>query len=67
VLSVDLDLRKVRPGERKVFSLPLPKGTSADSAVLLTVRLDTPAAQVVHFANDAMREGDAVRLPSVAL
>ena len=57
----------MRLGERKVFSLSLPKGTSADSAVLLTVRLDTPAAQVVHFANDAMREGDAVRLPSVAL
>jgi hypothetical protein len=28
----------------------------------LSVRLDTPAAQVVHFANDAMREGDAVRM-----
>ena len=54
----------MRLGERKVFSLSLPKGTSADSAVLLTVRLDTPAAQIVHFANDAMREGDAVRLPS---
>ena len=62
VRSVDMDLRKVRPGERKVFSLPLPKGASASSGVLLSVRLDTPAAQVVHFANDAMREGVAVRL-----
>ena len=44
VLSVDMDLRKVRPGERKVFSLPLPKGASASSGVLLSVRLDTPAA-----------------------
>ena len=60
--SVDIDLRKIRPGERKAFALPLPKGASASSAVLLTVRLDTPAAQVVHFANDAMREGDSLRL-----
>lgn len=62
VRSVDMDLRKVRPGERKTFVLPLPKGASASSGVLLSVRLDTPAAQVVHFANDAMREGVAVRL-----
>ena len=60
--SVDIDLRKIRPGERKAFALPLPKGASASSAVFLTVRLDTPAAQVVHFANDAMREGDSLRL-----
>lgn len=59
---VAIDLRKICPGEKKTFALPLPKGTSANVPVLLTVRLDTPAAQVVHFANDAMRQGDAIRL-----
>ena len=59
---VPLDLRKIRPGEKKTFVLRIPKGAGPGAPVLLTVRLDTPAAQVVHFANDAMREGDAVRL-----
>lgn len=60
--SVPLDLRKILPGERRPFALRLPKDATPGAPVLLTVRLETPAAQVVHFANDAMREGDAVRL-----
>ena len=60
--AVEIDLRKVRPGEKKTFNLPLPKGASSTSAVLLTVRLDTPAAQPVLFANDAIRSGDGFRL-----
>ena len=62
VRPVSLDLRKIRPGERKSFSLPLPGGASAGADPVLTVRLETPAAQVVHFANDALRAGEGIRL-----
>lgn len=59
---VPLDLRKLCPGERKTFTLRLPKGAPHGAPVRLTVRLNTPAAQVIHFANDALRDGDALRL-----
>ncbi|MBR2838009.1 MAG: DUF4874 domain-containing protein, partial [Kiritimatiellae bacterium] len=62
---VDFDLRDLRPGERKAYSLPMPASASADVPVLLSVRLDTPAAQSVHFANDALRVGDATCLRGV--
>lgn len=62
VRPVPLDLRKLSPGERKAFTLRLPKGAPPGAPVLLTVRLETPAAQVIHFANDALRAGDAMRL-----
>ena len=60
--QVALDLRKLCPGERRPFSLKLPKGATPGAPVLLTLRLDTPSAQVVRFGNDSMREGDSVRL-----
>ncbi|MBQ3672618.1 MAG: DUF4832 domain-containing protein, partial [Kiritimatiellae bacterium] len=59
---VPFDLRKLCPGERKTFTLRLPKGAPHGAPVRLTVRLNTPAAQVIHFANDALRDGDALRL-----
>ncbi len=62
VVPVDLDLRKLAPCTRKVYTLPLPVKSVADVPLLLKVCLDTPAAQPILFANDAMREGDALRL-----
>ena len=63
--QVDLDLSDLRPGERRAYVLPLPDGPSDAGPVLLTLRLDTSVAQVVHFANDAMRMGDAVCLRGI--
>ncbi len=59
---VPLDLRTLRPGETRAYRLPVPRDFPGGAPLLLGVRLDTPAAQAVHFANDALREGDAVRL-----
>ena len=58
---VPLDLRKLAPCSRRTYKIGLP-AASANTPVLLTLRLDTPAAQPVVFANDAMREGVALRL-----
>jgi hypothetical protein len=63
--AVELDLRDLKPGEVKTYLLPLPDGADTNAPILLTVRLDTPAAQAVHFANDAMRLGDATCLRGV--
>ena len=62
VVPVDLDLRKLAPCSRKIYTMPLPGKSAADVPLLLKVCLDTPAAQPILFANDAMREGDALRL-----
>ena len=63
--AADLDLRGLSPGERRTYSLPLPGGTTSGEPVMLTLRLDTAAAQAVRFANDSMRVGDAVCLRGV--
>ena len=59
---VPLDLRKLAPCARKTYSLALPAGAPSGAQVLLRLRLDTPAAQPILFANDSMREGAALRL-----
>ena len=59
---VPLDLRKLAPCARKTYSLALPAGAPSSAQVLLRICLDTPAAQPILFANDAMREGAALRL-----
>ena len=63
--GVDLDLRDLRPGERRTYALPLPEDAPVGVEALLSLRLDTSAAQAVHFANDAMRVGDAIGLGAV--
>ena len=63
--GVDLDLRDLRPGERRSYALPLPEAAPVGVEALLSLRLDTSAAQAVHFANDAMRVGDAIGLGAV--
>ena len=42
--------------------MALPKELPPGGPLALRLRLDTPAGQTVHFANDAMREGEGVRL-----
>ena len=59
---VALDLRTLRPGETRTYRVPLPKDLPSGGPLYLRLRLQTPAGQPVIFANDAMREGDAVRL-----
>ena len=58
----DLDLRTLRPGETRTYRLPLPRDIPSGAPLYLGLRLETPARQPVLFANDAMRDGDTVRL-----
>lgn len=57
-----LDLRTLRPGETRKYRVTLPKEFPSSGPLSMRLRLDTPAGQPVRFANDAMYEGDAVRL-----
>ena len=59
---IPLDLRTLRPGETRTYRVALPKELPPGGPLALRLRLDTPAGQTVHFANDAMREGEGVRL-----
>ena len=52
--EIPFDLRTLRPGRSRTFSVPLPRGADAGSAVYIRVFADTPARQAILFANDAM-------------
>lgn len=57
-----LDLRTLRPGETRKYRVTLPREFPSSGPLSMRLRLDTPAGQPIRFANDAMYEGDAVRL-----
>ena len=52
--EMPFDLRTLRPGKSRVFSVPIPRGASGSSTVLMRVFADTSARQPILFANDAL-------------
>ena len=52
--EISMDLRPLRPGKRRKFSIPIPRGTGPGTKLFLRLYADTPAKQPIRFANDAL-------------
>ncbi|MBR1870467.1 MAG: DUF4874 domain-containing protein [Kiritimatiellae bacterium] len=66
-IPAKLDLRTLKPGETRAFTIPIPKSAQEIAPkVALRLKLATPAEQEIKFANDALWDDSlaAFALPS---